>query len=486
MDHADYARYDGLGLAALIARRDVSAAEVLEAAIARTEALNPTLNAVIHTAYDEARRVAAGPLPDGPFRGVPFLVKDLLLTVAGWPRTSGSRFAANAGIVDAADSGLMTRYRASGAVVFGKTNLPEFGITGTTESALFGPCRNPWNPGHSAGGSSGGSAAAVAAGIVPLAHGGDGLGSIRIPASCCGLVGLKVTRDRNPNLPDGYDFAQGNVVEHVMTRTVRDSAAMLDVTGVPEPASPYPAPPKARPYREEVGAPPGRLRIAWTGRTPGGRAIHPDVAAVLERTAVLLEALGHEVENRALDIDYRHLYAALGPLAGANFAAGMRRLIEQAGREPEPEELEALTWASLRYGRSVTGTDALYSLQERRPLGRAILSFFETVDVYLTPVMGTPPPPLGYLDPVAVPPSEFPRRNAEVFPFAAPFNFSGQPSISLPLGATPDGLPIGMMFTARYADEATLFRLAAQLEEACPWADRRPDVSAWPGAQAAT
>lgn len=477
MTFAEYGEYDGLGLAALIAKGDVSASEVLEAAIARTEAVNGAINAVVYKAYEEARKEAAGPLPDGPFRGVPFLVKDLLLTVAGWPRTSGSRFAANAGLIDAEDSGLMKRYRASGVVTFGKTNLPEFGITGTTEPALFGPCRNPWNLEHSTGGSSGGSAAAVAAGIVPMAHGGDGLGSIRIPASCCGLVGLKVTRDRNPNLPDGYDFAQGNVVENVITRTVRDSAAMLDITGLPEPFSPYPAPPKARPYMEEIETPPGRLKIAWTGQTLTGLPIHPEVQSVLEATAVLLEELGHEVENRSLDIDQLNLYAALEPLGGANFAAGMKRLIDQIGREPEPHELEPLTWAALTFSRAISGTDALYSLQERRPLGRSILQFFESTDVYLTPVMGTPPPPIGYLDPVKVPFAEFPSRNAVTFPFAAPFNFSGQPSISLPLGWTADGLPIGMMFTARYADEATLFRLAAQLEKARPWSGRKPPIA---------
>jgi amidase len=312
---------------------------------------------------------------------------------------------------------------------------------------------------------------------VPLAHGGDGLGSIRIPASCCGLVGLKVTRDRNPNLPDGYDFAQGNVVENVMTRTVRDSAAMLDVTGVPEPHSPYPAPPKARPYMDEIETAPGRLRIAWSAQTATGQPIHAEVQAALESTAKLLEELGHDVEERGLDVDQRYLYAALGPLGGANYAAGMKRLIDRIGREPERDELEPLTWDLLEYGRSISGADALFSLQERRPLGRGILQFFETVDVYLTPVMGTPPPPIGYLDPVKVPVEEFPRRNAEIFPFAAPFNFSGQPSMSLPLGWAANGLPIGMMFTARYADEATLFRLAAQLEEARPWAERRPQLA---------
>ena len=483
MSFAEYAEYDGLGLAALVAKGEVSSSEVIEAAIERTEALNGQINAVIYKAYEEARAAAAGDLPDGPFKGVPFLVKDLLLTVAGWPRTSGSRYAANAGVVDDEDSGLMRRYRSSGVVTFGKTNLPEFGITGTTESALFGPCRNPWNLDHSTGGSSGGSAAAVAAGIVPMAHGGDGLGSIRIPAACCGLVGLKVTRDRNPNLPDGYDFAQGNVVENVMTRTVRDSAAMLDVTGRPEPASPYPAPPKERPYTEEIARAPGRLKIAWSEETPSGQPIDPEVAAALESTAVLLDTLGHDVENRGLGVDQRALYGAMAPLGGANFAAGMKRLIERVGREPEPEELEPLTWASLNGGRKVSGVDALYSVQERRMVVRGVLQFFETWDVFLTPVMGTLPPPIGYLDPVKVPVAEFPRRNAKTYPFPAPFNFTGQPSVSLPLAESASGLPIGMMFTARYADEATLFRLAAQLEQAQPWAARKSPIWWAPGSR---
>ena len=477
MGFADYSEYDGLGLAALVRKGEVTPGELVEAAIERVERHNPAINAVVYKAYDEARAAAKGPLPGGPFRGVPFLVKDLLLTVAGWPRYSGSRFAANAKFVDAEDSGLMRRYRSSGVVALGKTNTPEYGITGTTEPALFGATRNPWNLGHSSGGSSGGSAAAVAAGIVPLAHGGDGLGSIRIPAACCGLVGLKVTRDRNPDLPDGYDFAQGNVVENVMTRTVRDSAAMLDVTGVPEPASPYAHPPKERPYMEEIERSPGRLRIAWSSETANGRPIEPgDHRRRWKRTVALLEELGHELVRKGLGVDQRALYGAQNAYSGANYAAGMRRLIEQIGREPEPDELEPLTWASLKGGRRVTGEEALYSLQQRRMLSRGVLALFETFDVYLTPVLGTTPAPIGYIDPMQVSPRDISRRNGELFPFPAPFNFTGQPSISLPLWQSESGLPIGMMFTARYADEATLFRLAGQLEKECPWKDRRPGI----------
>jgi amidase len=470
----EYAEFDGLGLADLVRRREASPAELVEAAIERIERHNPAINAVVHKAYDEARAAAKGPLPQGPFTGVPFLVKDLLIQVAGWPRTSGSRFCRD--VVDTEDSGLMRRYRSSGVIPLGKTNLPEFGITGTTEPALFGACRNPWDTGRSAGGSSGGSAAAVAAGIVPMAHGGDGRGSIRIPASMCGLVGLKVTRDRNPHLPDGYDFAQGYVVEHVITRTVRDCAAMLDVTGVPEPASPYASPAKARPYMEEIAASPGRLRIAWSSETANGRDIQPEIRAALERTAELLKRLGHEVVERGLNVDQRAIYGAQNAYSGANYAAGMRRLIEQIGREPEGDDLEPLTWASLKGGRRVTGEQVMWEEQELRMLSRGIMALFEEFDVYLTPVMGTVPPPIGYLDPVAVAPRDIGRRNGEVFPFAAPFNMTGQPSISLPLEMSEGGLPIGMMFSGRYADEATLFRLAAQLEREAAWKDRRPPI----------
>jgi amidase len=474
MGFNDYADHDGVGLAGLIAAGEVTAIEAVEAAIERIERHNPALNAVVYKAYDEARAAARSGPPDGPFAGVPFLIKDLGVAVAGWPNSHGSRFARD--VVDAEDSGLARRYRAAGAVFVGRTNTPEFGITGTTEGAHLGPCRNPWNLDHIAGGSSGGSAAAVAAGLVPLAHASDGLGSIRIPAACCGLVGLKVTRDRNPNLPDGYDYAFGRVVDHVVSRTVRDSAAMLDVTGLPEPASPYPAPLKERPYAEEVARSPGRLRIAWSAETPRGHAIDHEVEAALHATAELLTALGHTVVEKGLGIDYRALYGAMAAPGAANFAAGMRRLIERVGREPEPDELEPLTWAALKAGRRVTGEEALWGLQEMRRISRGILTLFEDIDVYLTPVMGTPPPPIGHIDPVKLTPREVNRRQAEVFPFTPPFNASGQPSISLPLAMSAGGLPIGMMFTGRYADEATLFRLAGQLEKEAPWKHRRPVV----------
>ncbi len=474
MSFPEYTKYDGVALGGLVTKGDITPLELVDAAIERIEKHNPALNAVVHKAYDEARAAAKGNLPDGPFKGVPFLIKDLGTEVKGWPRTSGSRFVAD--VVDDHDSVLVKRFRDSGVVLVGKTNTPEYGITGTTESALLGPCRSPWNTNHIAGGSSGGAASAVAAGIVPLAHASDGLGSIRIPAACCGLVGMKITRDRNPQGPDDYDRAIGFSVDHVVSRTVRDSAAMLDATGYPEPASPYAPPPKSRPYMDEITRSPGKLKIAWSSETPNGRPIDPEIQAALERTVDMLKQLGHELVPRGLGIDYRTLYQAQGAVSASNFAAGMGRLIAKKGREPEPDELEPLTWAAMKSGRKITGDQAMWGWQTLRLLNRKILTTFEEFDVYLSPVMGMPPPEIGYVDPVHLEPREVNKRQGKVFPFTPPFNFTGQPSLSLPLWLSDGGLPIGMMFTGRYADEATLFRLAAQLEKEQPWKDRRPKV----------
>jgi amidase len=473
MAFAEYADYDGLGLAALVREGEVAPAELVEACIERIEARNPTLNAVVHKAYDEARSVAAGDLPDGPFKGVPFLIKDLGLQVKGWPRTSGSRFAEVA--ADERDSELVKRYRAAGVILVGKTNTPEFGIPGVTTSARLGPCRNPWNPGHISGGSSGGAAAAAAAGMVPLAHASDGLGSIRIPAACCGLVGLKTTRDRNPNGPEDTDRAIGFSVDHVVSRTVRDSAAMLDATGYPEPDSPYAPPPKAGPYLDEVSKSPGKLRIAWSSETANGKPIGEEVRAALERTADLLKGLGHEVFEQGLGVDYRTLYRAQALVSASNFAAGIKRWIEIKGREPG-DDIEPLARRAYEAGKRISGQDALWGWQQLRIMNRQILQRFETFDVYLTPVLGTPPPEVTFLDTLTEDLREFDRRQAQTFPFTPPFNFTGQPSLSLPLHQSEGGLPIAMMFTARYADEATLFRLAGQLEKEQPWKDRRPMV----------
>lgn len=474
MSFAEYAEFDGLGLAERIRKRDVSAAEVLEAAIERIERHNGKLNAVVYKAYDEARGVASGKLPDGPFAGVPFLIKDLGLHVKGWPRTSGSRFAEVAS--DNEDSELVTRYRASGAVLVGKTNTPEFGIPGVTMSARLGPCRNPWNPDHISGGSSGGAASAVASGMVPLAHASDGLGSIRIPAACCGLVGLKTTRDRNPNGQFDTDRAIGFSVDHVVSRSVRDSAAMLDATGYAQPASPYATPAKERPYMEEITRAPGQLRIAWSSETPTGKPIAPEVQTALERTAETLRALGHDVREQGLGIDYRALYRAQGAVSASNFSAGMKEWIAQKGREPG-DDIEGLARRLYERGKAMSGQDAMEGWRTLRKFNRQILQRFETWDVYLTPVLCTTPPRVDWLDTLMPDLREFDKRQAATFGFTPPFNITGQPSLSLPLWQSEnDGLPIAMMFTARYADEATLFRLAAQLEKELPWAGRRPAI----------
>jgi amidase len=470
----EYASCDGMALAAMVREGAASAVELVEAAINRIERINPAINAVVHTAFDEARAAARGSLPDGPFRGVPFLVKDFGIGVAGWPRTSGSRFCRD--LIDAEDTGLTRRYREAGVVLLGRAASSEFGIVGNVDTALFGPTRNPWNPDHIAGGSSGGSGAAVAAGLVPIAHASDGLGSIRIPAACCGLVGLKPTRDRVPNLPDGFDYATGFCVDHVVSRSVRDSAAMLDATGIPEPGSPYAPPPKEGPYLEEISRSPGRLRIAWSSETPRGDPIDPEVQQALETTAATLSALGHDVRAEPLGVDYVSLYAARAPVSGANFAAGMARVIAEVGREPAEEELEPMTRAALEGARRVSGEQAFFAFQELRMISRKLLRRFEAFDVYLCPVMSAPPPAVGFTDPATVPPREINRRQAALFPYTAMFNFTGQPSISLPLAQSSSGLPIGMMFTARYGDEATLFRLAGQLEKEIPWGKRRPGL----------
>ena len=473
MGFAEYADHDGLGLAALVRKGEVSPAELVEAAIERIERHNGILNAVVHKAYDEARRAARAKLPTGPFAGVPFLIKDLDCPVAGWPCTSGTRFTDNE--VSPADGLLTQRFRETGVVLLGKTNTPEFGITGTTESVRLGPCRTPWNPEYIAGGSSGGSAAAVASGMVPLAHASDGLGSIRIPASCCGLVGLKITRDRNPAGFDDAERAIGFVVEHVVSQTVRDSAAMLDATGYPEPASPYPPPPKVRPYLEETTTPPGRLRIAFSSETPTGDPIEPEIRAALETVARWLEALGHHVEERGLDIDYRRLYAAQRAVSTANFAAAMAERIEELGREPGPDELEPNTRAVLMVGRKRTGQDVMRGWRTLRVMCRQILQRFETFHVLLTPMRGGALPRIGDLGPDQDP-RALNRKQARALPFTPPFNLTGQPAVSLPLVHTADGLPLGMQFVGRYGDEATLFRLAAQLEQAHPWIGRRAGI----------
>lgn len=475
MNFDEYRAHDGLGLAELVRSGQTTAGELVETAIAAVESQNVALNAVVYKAYDDARARASSPV-SGPFAGVPFLIKDLGLQVKGWPRTSGSRFASDA--PDTQDSELTARFRAAGVIAIGKSNTPEYGIPGVTISERLGICRNPWNTDHIPGGSSGGAASAVAAGIVPMAHASDGLGSIRIPAACCGLVGLKTTRDRNPNGPEDYDRAIGFAVDHVVSRSVRDSAAMLDATGYPEIDSPYAYPFKTAPYLDEVTTPPGRLRVGWSTATPSGRPIDPEMQAAVERTAALLEALGHEVEPHDIAVDWRAYYSARGYVSAANFSAGMKRRVAALGREPNDDELERMARRGYEAGTRITGQDALWGWQELRALNRQVLRDLAPYDVYLSPVMSAPAPRVDDFNPLALDPREFDRRQSALYPYTAVFNFTGQPSLSLPLWWSEGGLPMGMMFTARYGDEGTLFRLAGQLEQAQPWRDRRPAVSA--------
>jgi len=473
MPLADYSDYDGLGLAELVRKGETSPLELVEAAIERIERHNGVLNAVVYKAYDEARAVAARDLPDGPFKGVPFLIKDLGAQVKGWPRTSGSNFAQVA--ADEADSELISRYRAAGVVLLGKTNTPEFGIPGVTNSERLGACGNPWNPEHISGGSSGGAAAATASGMVPMAHASDGLGSIRIPAANCGLVGMKITRDRTP-ICEVTDGAMGFSVHHVVSRTVRDSAAMLDATGYAQAGDPFQAPAKSGPYLAEVSRGPGRLRIAWSGETPSGRPIAEEMTAALHRTVELLEGLGHEIFERGLLIDYRDLYRAQALVSASNFSASVQRWVAALGREPGEGELGPLARRGYEAGQRLTGQQALWGWQQLRLINRQILGRFEDIDVYLTPTMSRPSPRIDWLNPLTLDLKEFDRRQADTYATTPPFNFTGQPSVSLPLWQSEAGLPIGMMFSGKFADEATLYRLAGQLEKEQPWKDRRPPI----------
>ncbi len=465
----DIAFLDATAQAELVRQKKVKPIELVEAAIARIEQFNPTLNAVITPMYELARTAAAQKLPAGPFRGGPFLLQDLLASFAGVRMTLGAKLLQ--GFVPDHDSELVARYKRAGLIVVGKTNTPEFGILPTTEPLLFGPCRNPWNTGHSTGGSSGGSAAAVAAGMVPMAHGNDGGGSIRIPASCCGVFGLKPTRARNPLGPDFGDLMSGLVAEHALTRSVRDSAALLDATAGPDVGDPYWAPPPARPYRQEVGADPGRLRIAFTTRAAAGVTVDADCLQAVEDTAKLCAELGHEVEEKTLPINPEVLINAFSVLWSAGTASTLKIL--GAVRE----QVEPLTWALNEMSAQSSAADYILALQTLQSISREVARFFQDTDVLLTPTLAEPPLPLGSFDSPPDNPLHGFTRSIAYACFTPVCNMTGQPGMSVPLFWNADNLPVGSHFIGRFGDEATLFRLAAQLEEARPWASRRPSVS---------
>jgi amidase len=479
MPFAEYASYDGLGLAALVADGAITPAELVEEAITRIEKHNPRLNAVIYKMYDQAR-ATAGQTTTEPsatgrvFHGVPFLLKDILGNYQGVPTTAGCRFMT--GVPAARDDTLVARFKAAGLIALGKTNVPECGVLPTTESLLYGPCRNPWSLAHSTGGSSGGSAAAVAAGIVPLAHANDGGGSIRIPAACCGLVGLKPTRARNPLGPDLGDLVSGLVVENVVSRSVRDSAAALDSTCGPEPGDPYCAPPVARPFLDEVRTPPDRLRIAFSTRNLSGAPLHPECVAAVEATAKLLADLGHIVEEAAPSIDGGMLSGAFLAVFMSGHASMIDGFAMLNGRTPAEQDFEGLTWSLYQFGKQVTASQYLLSIAMLQMAARQVGRFHQTYDCWMTPTLGAPPLRLGTIDVNERDAMAGFAAVAEYLPFTPIQNATGQPAISLPLYWTSDGLPVGIMFSARLGDEATLFQLAGQLEEARPWRGRKPPV----------
>ena len=474
MDH-DTKWLDATAQAELVARGAASPSELVDAAIEQIEALNPSLNAVVTELFDLARDTARGPLPDGPFRGVPLLLKDFLAEMRGTRFAEGTTFAGDH--VSAADTELVARYRRAGFVVCGKTNTPELGILPTTEPRRFGPSRNPWDTTRSTGGSSGGSAAAVAAGMVPAAHGNDGGGSIRIPASCCGLFGLKPTRGRNSLAPGFGDQMAGLVAEHVLTRTVRDSAGILDATHGAMPGDPYAAPaPRGASFLAASAADPAALRIGLLLDSPAGAGVDPDCVAAATAAAALCEQLGHHVEPVALDVDPDAFTEHFVNLWAAGNAWALGWWERTLGRAAGADDVEPLTWALVEVGRALRADQLLASIEALQVITRTVAALFDGVDVLVTPTLAEPPAPLGTFDAPEEAPILGLLRAASYTPFTPLFNVTGQPAASLPLHVSDDGLPIGVQAVTRFGDEETLLSLAGQLERAAPWADRHPTI----------
>ena len=489
----EFHKYDGLGLGELVRTKQVSPSELVEESIRRIEMHNPKLNAVIYKMYEQARKAAQGEVPDGPFKGVPFLQKDMHATVEGVPTSSGTRMLKD--IPQPHDSEIVRRYRAAGVIMLGKTNVPEFSLLPYTEPEAFGPTNNPWDLTRTVGGSSGGSAAAVAARLVPLAGGADGGGSIRIPASCCGVFGLKPTRGRTPTGPDVGDIWRGFAQEHVLTRSVRDSAAMLDAIAGPDVGAPYWAAGPKQPYLQEVTTEPGRLRIAFTAQPFLGHEVHPDCRKGLEATVHMLEQLGHEVVEAAPQIDREAFAIAFLTMIAAETRDEIDWAAKMAGRKTRYSDFETGTSALALLGQAFSAGKYANALNYLLAAGRAIGRFFEDYDVLLTPTLAQPPFPTGALQPSS---SErlmirligglnaawlldalgvikpLASKTFDFMPCTAVFNVTGQPAMSVPLYWNEAGLPIGMQFVGRFGDETTLFRLAGQLERAQPWADRAP------------
>ena len=465
----EYGRLDATALAALVTRGEVSAAELLEEAITRADRANAGLNAVVYCDYARARGAAAKPIT-GPFAGVPFLLKDITLQAEGTPTRQGSRFFPAAPADH--DSNLMMRFRSAGLIAFGKTNVPEFGLVPTTEGKLYGPAHNPWSLAHSPGGSSGGSAAAVAAGIVPMAHANDGGGSIRIPASACGLVGLKPTRGRISAGPDQADGLDGLAIEFAVTRSVRDTAALLDAVAGNAPGDPYSAPPQPPSFRSAALQPPKPLRIAFTTSRLDGTPVHPDCAAAVLHAAKLCATLGHSVEEAAPKLDPRLVSSAFADVWCSHLASLIDYLARSTGQTPSLDNLEGLTLAYCEKGKALSATRYIQAKIILGRVTRGLARFHECYVLWLTPTLGEPPWLLSRFNPDRTDIEAAMAEFGAYVPFTPLQNISGQPAINLPLSWNAHGLPIGVQFAGSFGDEITLLQLATQLEQAEPWAGR--------------
>lgn len=474
----EYEQFDALGLAALVRKGEVTPRELLEAAIARAEALNPQINAIVAERYNEAIeaiRSGDGTGQRGALAGVPFLIKDLAY-LEGVRCTFGSRLFQD--FVPDHDAELVKRHRDAGLVIFGKTNTPEVGLAATTESALLGPCRNPWNTEFTPGGSSGGAAAAVAAGILPAAHATDGGGSIRIPASCCGLVGLKPTRGRNPLGPDQGEGWGSMSTAHVVTRSVRDSAAFLDITHGAASGDPYCAPSFEGSFLEAHAAAPKALRIAKDLHAITDADVDAACVEAVEQAATLCEALGHVVEEASPAYDRAAFRQATGVIVAANVSNTVYSRAEALDIEPTLDHVERLTLRTAEGGRTIPASTYVRAMSVIHQTGRALASFCESYDLILTPTLVSPPVPIGWLNPNMDDLDTYNERFGKFWGFTNLHNATGQPAISLPLHWTDEGLPVGVQFAAGFGDELTLLRIARQLEEAAPWFDKRPALSA--------
>jgi amidase len=469
----EYRRYDAVGLAGLIAKREVGAKDVLEAAIARAEQVNPAINAIVHKQYAKAAAATDGGLADGPFRGVPFLIKDLGTFDTGEPARFGSSLYKD--FVADHDSAYVVRSRKAGLNIMGRSSTPEFGISPNTEPRLFGSCRNPWNLAYSAGGSSGGAAAAVAAGILPMAHATDGGGSIRIPAAQCGLFGLKPSRGRISFAPDAGEGWGGMSTGHVVTRSVRDCAVMLDCLSGAEPGDPYAAPTPPRPFADEITRPSGRLRIAMMLKDHRGQPWHPECASAVQNAAKLCESLGHVVEEAYPDLSLVELMPMNRIISGANVARALDRRWKALGREPDPEDVEAVTWTVYIRGLAIDAIDYVDAIAAIHMAGRKLAAFLSRYDVILSATLPAPPPKLGYFDQNGDT-QTFGERVLAYLAVTPLHNATGTPAVTMPLHWTADGLPVGVHFAARYGEEATLLRLGVQIEAARPWFDRVPTL----------